>query len=484
MKMRIKENNGITLIALIVTVIILIILATVSIGGLMGDDGVINVTRSEKEEIANEAEERKQKVNTTKEDYTQAMSDKEKILKKEWTQTISGSGEDRITDFIETIDGGYIVVGYSTSEDIDWLGNNKGESDAFIVKYKINGEREWSASLGGNKADWFSGVIEDNDGYIVVGSTLSDTIETKTEEQISRGTGKVAGIIARYDKTGNELLVKIEQNTARNWQIEDAKYDYIIFTDIAKTADGYAITGKLDYNDDPSNTADLVLIEYNNNNMIQRKTKLWNGFNSGSVEKYSDYSVNSNTAHIKYQSSRYILFGNTISPNVSISKIAKIFSTDLSEEKAITYSENNGSAGRVYNIATDVIYDEKGKMIINLRNYLPSENKMQSGSICILDEPTNNETWIENGDYVAITQTTNSTFSTIKKIDDTTTKMQKYTYDGTSLGEYDMPNYNNIYKVGVDESYIFIGSPSNEQDVEIKGTEDAVISRYKLVDKQ
>lgn len=46
MKLEIRKiknsNKGITIVALIVTVIVLIILATISIGAITGDEGIIN----------------------------------------------------------------------------------------------------------------------------------------------------------------------------------------------------------------------------------------------------------------------------------------------------------------------------------------------------------------------------------------------------------------------------------------------------------
>ena len=41
MRINLRKNNGITLIALIVTIIILIVLAGISIGTLTGDNGII-----------------------------------------------------------------------------------------------------------------------------------------------------------------------------------------------------------------------------------------------------------------------------------------------------------------------------------------------------------------------------------------------------------------------------------------------------------
>lgn len=53
-----KKNKGITLIALVITIVVLIILAAISIGVLTGDNGIINNSQKAKEdtEIAEEKE--------------------------------------------------------------------------------------------------------------------------------------------------------------------------------------------------------------------------------------------------------------------------------------------------------------------------------------------------------------------------------------------------------------------------------------------
>ncbi len=45
-----KRNKGITLIALVVTVVVLLILAAISIGALMGENGTITKTQEAKKE--------------------------------------------------------------------------------------------------------------------------------------------------------------------------------------------------------------------------------------------------------------------------------------------------------------------------------------------------------------------------------------------------------------------------------------------------
>lgn len=58
MKNTIKSRKGITLVALVITIIVLLILAGVTLSGLLGDSGIIenSLTAKEKTEIANEKE--------------------------------------------------------------------------------------------------------------------------------------------------------------------------------------------------------------------------------------------------------------------------------------------------------------------------------------------------------------------------------------------------------------------------------------------
>ena len=48
----IKSTNGITLVALVITIIILLILAGISISALVGDNGIINKANKAKDETA------------------------------------------------------------------------------------------------------------------------------------------------------------------------------------------------------------------------------------------------------------------------------------------------------------------------------------------------------------------------------------------------------------------------------------------------
>ena len=57
MKFKVKEENGITLIALVITIIVLLILAGVTIATLTGDNGLLKktgVAKEQNEEATNE----------------------------------------------------------------------------------------------------------------------------------------------------------------------------------------------------------------------------------------------------------------------------------------------------------------------------------------------------------------------------------------------------------------------------------------------
>ncbi|MBN1165893.1 MAG: PKD domain-containing protein [Methanospirillaceae archaeon] len=96
-----------------------------------------------------------------------------------WEKCLGGSGDDHATSVIETSDGGYIVAGFTTSDDGDVSGFHKGEyptdGDYWVVKLSGNGELIWEKCLGGSGNDYAESIITTDDGgYILAGGTQSD----------------------------------------------------------------------------------------------------------------------------------------------------------------------------------------------------------------------------------------------------------------------------------------------------------------------
>ncbi|GEP52602.1 hypothetical protein FNO01nite_32740 [Flavobacterium noncentrifugens] len=92
----------------------------------------------------------------------------------EWQKTLGGSLYDYAQSMQQTADGGYIVAGYTESHDGDATGNHGGD-DAWIVKLDATGTTQWLKLLGGLDSDRAFAIQQTTDGgYVVAGYTYSN----------------------------------------------------------------------------------------------------------------------------------------------------------------------------------------------------------------------------------------------------------------------------------------------------------------------
>ncbi len=81
-----------------------------------------------------------------------------------------GSGSELIRSVVQVSDGGYVLVGPSSSSDGD-VGENQGGNDMLIMKLDNNGDLMWVQTFGSSYYDDATAVIEVSDGgYVVAGS--------------------------------------------------------------------------------------------------------------------------------------------------------------------------------------------------------------------------------------------------------------------------------------------------------------------------
>ncbi|MBP6731060.1 MAG: T9SS type A sorting domain-containing protein [Chitinophagales bacterium] len=153
-----------------------------------------------------------------------------------WQKNYGGSKEDRAKSIIQMADGGYAVVGYSTSSDSDVTVNNGGY-DIWVIKINSTGTLLWQKSLGGSGDDFGFTVLEDAGGAVVVGGESQSTdgdISPATEGCCDSWVVKLnaAGNTIvwqnRFGGTGGERAKKI---------IKNAQGDFIVYG-IANSADG------------------------------------------------------------------------------------------------------------------------------------------------------------------------------------------------------------------------------------------------------
>jgi len=93
-----------------------------------------------------------------------------------WQKTLGGTGRDYEQDIHATSNGGCLVSGYSTSNDIDVSGHHGDTTnyDAWVVQLDSLGNIEWEKSLGGTAMDGASGIVPTSDGgAIFAGNTQS-----------------------------------------------------------------------------------------------------------------------------------------------------------------------------------------------------------------------------------------------------------------------------------------------------------------------
>lgn len=115
----------------------------------------------------------------------------------QWQKCLGGSGHDAANDVEQTKDGGYIVVGWTSSNDGD-VTENRGEVDAWVVKLDREGNIQWQRCLGGSWYDRANDVEQTSDGgYIVVGSTRS------TDGDVTGNHGKEDAWVVKLDASGN-----------------------------------------------------------------------------------------------------------------------------------------------------------------------------------------------------------------------------------------------------------------------------------------
>ncbi len=146
------------------------------------------------------------------------LDDKGSIV---WTKTLGGSNaiyDDRITDIIQTLDGGYIAVGEITSRDGD-VTNRRGngvDTDVWLVKLDSSGNLLWNKCMGGTGFEEGYDIYQSiNGNYKVVGETSSKDIDVKG----LHGSGDIWLIEVlpdESDKKAATRLVKKEPVVAKN----------------------------------------------------------------------------------------------------------------------------------------------------------------------------------------------------------------------------------------------------------------------------
>lgn len=120
----------------------------------------------------------------------------------EWEKCLGGGYGDYAWSVKSVNDGGYVVVGYSESNDgdIDDHFGNPELADYWIVKLDSAGKIKWKKSLGGSYLDQATCIQQDvDDNYVIAGSSAS------IDGNITNNHGGLDYWIIKLDGDGNLL---------------------------------------------------------------------------------------------------------------------------------------------------------------------------------------------------------------------------------------------------------------------------------------
>lgn len=92
----------------------------------------------------------------------------------QWIRTYGGSNNDLAIDALEDNAGNFVITGYSRSNNGNFPGLNRGENDIFLIKIAPSGNLIWARTYGGSDEDYGYAVTEGpSGGYIITGATRS-----------------------------------------------------------------------------------------------------------------------------------------------------------------------------------------------------------------------------------------------------------------------------------------------------------------------
>ncbi len=150
-----------------------------------------------------------------------------------WKKALGGTNNDWPSCIQQTNDGGFIVAGYTESNNGEVFGNHGGK-DAWVVKLSSNGAIQWGKCYGGSKWEEASAIRQTNDGgYIFAGLAQSSD-------------GDVSGVHGDLDY----WVVKLDNVGTILWQKAFGGSGEDMANDVRQSFDGgYVVTGKSDSED-------------------------------------------------------------------------------------------------------------------------------------------------------------------------------------------------------------------------------------------
>ena len=229
-KLKIKQEKGITLIALVVTIVVLLILAGVSISLVLNNNGVIS------------------KAKDAKNQYAEAQANEEKHFNEvsDWIDTKVGDTTGGGSDYDPASDGVPIPAGFV------YVGGTKASglviSDATADKEKYKGQTTVGTDLVGNQFVWIpvDNIADYKRTWYTESGSLSNYSENLPEDEKTSVETNKGYYIGRYEagdqeSTNSKALRTRSSSTSNKITVKagQAPYNYVTITQAKSLAEGF-----------------------------------------------------------------------------------------------------------------------------------------------------------------------------------------------------------------------------------------------------
>ena len=121
-----------------------------------------------------------------------------------WSKKLGGSGFDNGYSVETTPDGCYLISGGFSSKDGDFQGMNKGSTDIFLIKLDSYGNVIWKRTYGGTFVDEGRKVLTNKNGDIMIMGYSS----SNDSDFLNKNKGSHDIFLMRLDSIGNIIWLK------------------------------------------------------------------------------------------------------------------------------------------------------------------------------------------------------------------------------------------------------------------------------------
>lgn len=352
----------------------------------------------------------------------------------QWSKTYGGTDDEKAYKIIQTNDGGFALIGYTSSNDED-VSTNNGLDDIWLIKTDVSGNIQWEKSYGFSGSDKAFSIIQTSDNGFFVSGILDVSASSGDGNDKNSNTQKHAG--------GDYWGLKLDANGTKIWRryfggsFTDSAYDAVETSD-----NGFILIGSSDSDDvDITNSKGdydfwAVKVDVNGNQVWEKS------FGGSQIDEARSIT--------KTSDGNYLIVGESRSNDTDITNskgAADIWLIKISEVGNLIWQKSYG--GSSFDVSRDITPTiDNGYVIVG---------SSRSQDVDVDTNQGQNDVWV-------------------LKVDSSGDLKWQKSFGGTDIDfAYSAVELN-------DESIIIVGE-SNSSDIDIienKGFSDLLIAKIKL----